>query len=324
MKQTPSILTQTPWKAGFFHFGKAEFPRSAYFNCGLVSRPDGNWLAVRRAVFDRAVRVGKNDIVAFKLDDKIPLHGIRVKLTKTFEGEHYEDPRAIYHKGITYVSCTDFVWSSKGWSGAHQIIEAVNNNWESIKRFDPVYGRNGAGIGQNSGQEKNWLWFFHNDEPHLVYNGRPHIVARFSHDFRHREDYKTDNKHPWRWGEIRGGTPPVLVNGEYWTFFHSSTPWHPPYRQYHMGAYAFQAEPPFAITKMTHKPLLSGSDQDKWAQGKPIVVFPCGATYRNNQWFVTGGCNDLCCFWIEIPHEGLLEYTQPRSAPMRFLERVMS
>jgi len=54
-------------------------------------------------------------------------------------------------------------------------------------------------------------------------------------------------------------------------------------------------------------PLLSGSRKDRWSTKKPLVVFPGGAVMRDGKWFVVGGCNDLDCFWVEIPHASLLD-----------------
>jgi predicted GH43/DUF377 family glycosyl hydrolase len=115
----------------------------------------------------------------------------------------------------------------------------------------------------------------------------------------------------WPWGQPRGGTPPVLVDGEYWSFFHSciDDPYHT--RRYFMGAYAFSAMPPFRITRMSRTPIMAGSNKDRWGNGKPLVVFPCGALLRNGIWMVTLGVNDLNCAWVEIPHESLLEQTVP-------------
>src|SRR6266404_557243 len=104
---------------------------------------------------------------------------------------------------------------------------------------------------------------------------------------------------------IRGGSPPVMAEGEYWTFFHSSMPWVPGKRRYFMGAYAFEPHAPFRVTKITGGPLLVGNYRDPWKEGVPLVVFPGGAIYHDGKWFVTLGLNDLKCAWIEIPHDAL-------------------
>ncbi len=59
------------------------------------------------------------------------------------------------------------------------------------------------------------------------------------------------------WGDIRGGTPARLVDGVYITFFHA---WKkcPDTKNffYMMGAYTFEAQPPFRILQITPNPIL--------------------------------------------------------------------
>jgi hypothetical protein len=74
-----------------------------------------------------------------------------------------------------------------------------------------------------------------------------------------------------------------------------------------MGVYAFMAEPPFRVTRMSTVPILSGSQNDEWHEGLPLVVFPCGALLRNGQWLVTMGVNDCASAWIEIPHKDVVK-----------------
>lgn len=301
------------WQAGIFDFGKAKLTGIDYFNCGLMRQWGKLWLVARRSRWKKNIAFGVNDVMAFDVDPETmtPLTGRRVALEQRYEAEGFEDPRALARDGRAYVSCCDFVMNRRGWTGAHQIITEVDSEWRTIRRYDPEYGKNGGDTGRNKGHEKNWLWFFHENRVHLVYQGSPHLVVEFDDTglcllplVEHKTEW--DNT-VWRFGEIRGGTPPVLRNGEYWTFFHSSTPWLHPRRQYHMGAYAFSYDPPFRITRITPQPLLSGSQRDRWHPGKPLVCFPCGALLEDDTWLVTGGSNDLDCFWAKIPHRDLLD-----------------
>lgn len=307
------IESQNPdWPCGFFDFGKLNQPGIDYFNCGLVERPDGTWLVTRRSKAHPKIQLGMNDIMCFLLEDKMPVKGIKANIHAPFPGlEHFEDPRAVYHNGTTYLCCCNFIIKNNGWTGAHQIVAAMNDEWNCLKRYDPNYGKNGDSLGSNTGIEKNWLWFFYNNDPHLVYLTNPHTIVRCNREFVPQTEFVTQSDLPWQHGEPRGGTPPVLVNGEYWSFFHSSTNWRTqaPTRQYHMGAYAFESRPPFRITRMTNHPILSGSAYNRWVQTKPLVVFPNGALLKDGVWFVTGGSNDIESFWIDIPHKELKTLT---------------
>ena len=312
----PSITQQTKWPCKFFDFGKAKTKEVCFFNCGLVERPDGLWLITRRSRNERNVKIGYNDLMAFRMDENKNLqYGLTMRFQHFFDHEHFEDARAIYHKGVTYISACNFVVinNGRGWTGAHQTLNVIRrvdpkNVWVVDQRIDPVYGFNGAAIGKDTGAEKNWLWFFHQGLLHLVYQTDPHIVARFSPNGVFEQEYKTgSNPLKWDYGIIRGGTPPVLTeNGdEYLSFFHSSLPDEKYHRRYYMGAYTFEAQPPFKITRITRSPLLAGSAADVWSKDKPLVVFPCGSRLKGGKWLVTMGVNDLTSAWIEIPHSDL-------------------
>lgn len=306
-----SIRTQTPWECEFFDFGKAKQAGTDFFNAGLVERPDGMWLVTRRAR-NWENQAGFNDVVAFKLQDKVPQYGVPLKFKKAFADQHYEDPRSIYYNGQTFVSCTSFLILSRNrWTRAHQTLSAVNDKWVATQQFSAQYGFNGKMVLDNKGLEKNWLWFVHQDQLHMVYATVPHTVVPFGWNLKPDKPFITTATNPaWTYGEKRGGTPPVKVGGEYWSFFHSSLPWINQKRRYHMGCYAFEAYPPFAITRMTSKPLLIGSRHDPWDAKKPACVFPTGSIFKDGMWTVTGGCNDLLSFWIDIPHSDLEERTE--------------
>src|SRR5271157_858711 len=105
----PSIVQQTKWPCQFFNFGKAQPQNVCFFNCGLVERPDGLWLIVRRSRNERNIRIGYNDLMAFLLDGKTPSFGLAIRTQHFFDREHFEDPRAIYHRGTTYISACNFI-----------------------------------------------------------------------------------------------------------------------------------------------------------------------------------------------------------------------
>lgn len=349
----PSITAQTRWRCGFFNFdgpsgqnGRGGREQYAFFNPGLVERPDGLWLIARRSKNERRFRVGFNDLVAAKLEEgTYQVKGYVPIVTRHyFDREHFEDPRAIYHNGVTYISACNFVIvnNGNGWTGAHQTMNAIHGthwsrHWQVQERFDPVFGYNGARIGQDTGMEKNWLWWVaptgHQRDAglnfYLVYKASPHVVAQFDSQFIFMQEFKTENdaSKKWPYGTIRGGTPPVMVNGEYLTFFHSSLPTGDQYhRRYYMGAYTFEAQPPFTMKRMTMEPLLVGSWQDRWAPNKPLVVFPCGSRLKHGNWLVTMGVNDLEAAWIEIPQLELDQLLRPlipeRSLVGRLIDKL--
>jgi predicted GH43/DUF377 family glycosyl hydrolase len=303
----PSFVHQG-WESGLFDFGKALKKGVDYFNCAFLQRNAELWLIVRRAEWGRRDAFGYNSLMAFSIspDTLRPHIGYAVHMGKSFDIEHFEDPRAYFVKGRTFVSACNFIRNPGGMRYPHQVICELNDDWTLNKRYDPIYSKNGKSVADNLGHEKNWTWFWERDTRFLNYS--PGVVAEFTHDFKWTgEEWKTEvpDENLWAYGIMRGGSPPVFHNGEYWTFFHSAVPWKFGRRQYHTGAYAFEPKPPFRITKITIDPLLSGSVDDGGTPDKPPCLFVCSAILIGNKWLLSFGVNDHSCGWCKIPHKEL-------------------
>lgn len=318
--ETPKLEEQARiagWRAGIFDFGIAEEEGISYFNPGIVRRPDGLWLIVRRSVDTPGMTFGRNDICAFKLHEETrrPEFGRPLVFPDSQADEQFEDARVCRWNDQTWVSTVNFIWYGDGsWTGAHICLGYFRDDpeWTPVARRDPEVGTNLGHAGHTNGRHnKNLLFWFHNDKLHLIYTSDPWDVVEFGSRWEDQTHHRGDGV-KWKYGHVRGGTPPVLVDGLYWTFFHSSVPWHGRLRRYYMGAMAFEAVAPFKPIYITPEPLLIGSQKDFWHEGKPLVVFPCGALYENEKWFVTFGVNDLKSGWCEIPHEDLKELAQPK------------
>lgn len=308
-RDVPSILEQTPFQVGFYGFGKARPEGVRFFNLAIVEREGKDFLLTRRATPNTAIAAGMNDIVAFELSNNNPVYMHQVGFKGPYKDQHFEDPRAVVIGGRVMISVTSFTTKGNNvTSYPHQLIGAAAENWRVAPCYDPIYGTNGGSCATCTGHEKNWLWFEHDGIPMFVYSNYPHIVVEMPDFMTTSRIHKTEVRNPfWMHGEIRGGTPPVRIGDEYLSFFHSSLPWVSHKRRYHMGAYCFEAKPPFKITRSSLLPILSGSRNDPWVQGLPLVVFPCGAILRNGEWLVTLGVNDCESAWIRIPHERLME-----------------
>jgi predicted GH43/DUF377 family glycosyl hydrolase len=331
--KTPTLIEQAEskgWRAGVFDFGKAGAPNVAHFNPSLIERPDGLWLMVRRAEFNEGFGAfGLNSIVAFKLKDEqslMPTFGKRLQFLNTQPDEQFEDPRCVFHGNHAWVSVCNFIWYNTGeWTGAHQSLgvftidtQDTEQDWTCIRRYAPEVGGNSPHVNeQGKYHEKNWLWWFHQDRLTVLYQSNPWKTAQFGEKWEDATPYEHDFGAAWGYGDIRGGTPPVLMDGLYWTFFHSSVPWVSRFRRYYMGAVAFEAEPPFTPLLITHEPLLIGNQNDRWAPGKPLVVFPCGARIKDDKWLVTYGINDLSSGWVEIPHDDIIRLARPITKPKK-------
>lgn len=310
--EVPSITKQTKWPVKFTSFGRAEAPNIRYFNTTIINRDDAEWMVARKSEGFDLTRMGENSLVAFKLDDnRNPIAFTPIQLqTTSYKDQHFEDPRITWIGGEMFLSyCTFQIFNRDFYSGAHQQACKLDANFVPQSRWDPIYGHNGGSILTGTGNEKNWVFFEHDSTIHTVYNTEPHTVVRWYGE--NVSEIHETSVPEWEFGHKRGGTPPVRIGDEYLCFFHSSTMWTEKKRRYHMGAYTFQAKPPFRVTRTTIHPILSGSKNDPWREGLPLVVFPCGAILKNNKWVVTMGVNDFCTAWIEIPHRELEKHLHP-------------
>jgi hypothetical protein len=151
------------------------------------------------------------------------------------------------------------------------------------------------GFGENSiGLEKNWQFFSHEGALRFVYSVVPHVVVTLNADYKVASIASTQ---PAIADPLRGGTPPVRFGERYISFphFHRECPGHS--RRYGFSAYAFQADPPFAVVGVTEAlimaseadPILPNPAVPYWT---PLVVFPCGALLHDEEWTVSAGVND--------------------------------
>lgn len=314
----PELVRQTPWECGNILLPKE--PAVFYFNAAVFKNKVGKTILFARRCRNKRQAEGdqhvekwseENDIVAFELNSEMrALNKSMISLPSQYPNENFEDPRVVQFGDHIGLSCCTFVPTK---SYAHQALFLLDHNLNSVGRFDPLFGKNYAQAGINEGHEKNWLWFVHAGAPHLVYSANPHVVVGMNGRLEQQKVHKTYEFNPlWKFGEVRGGSNPILVDGLYWTFFHSSLPWVGGKRRYYMGAYAFLPEPPFRIVRMSTMPLLSGTNKQDWWPGLPAVVFPCGSYFDSNtlNFVVSYGINDVSCGYIKIPFTDLMDLTR--------------
>lgn len=289
--QAPRLSSQTPWDVGLFDFRDDHPEGTRYFNPSITKTADGKLELYTRRWRRMPANEFMNDICRWDLNALGPSNKTVVSLPRPKGTEHHEDPRVVYFKDSTHLSCCTFNIGDP----ATQLQAGLNEYGVSIWHTIP-------GIGDNQkNHEKNWLFFEYEGEMAMVYMTRPHHVIFQG------EDYVTHKTNPlWNHGIPRGGTPPVRVGDEYFSFFHSSMPWRRCKNRYYMGAYAFEAKPPFNITRMSTLPILSGSPEEPMNDESPLVVFPGGALLGGDEWFVVYGVNDEASGWIRIPHQELL------------------
>jgi len=145
--------------------------------------------------------------------------------------------------------------------------------------------------------EKNWGPFEYakaggEPELHYEYLLQPHRILKVSDPHKGTlehvvyQNFGTVRNGGWPivWGQLRGGTAPRLIDGEYFSFFHSSFKDGQGIVWYIMGAYTFNPEPPFAITRISQYPLMFKSIYDtpflNTASPGKRVIFPGGFSHE--------------------------------------------
>lgn len=171
-------------------------------------------------------------------------------------------------------------------------------------------------------KEKNWVPFNYDNHLFLGYSLVPHKIFMPIPRTNTCVTLATTaaSTKNWYWGELRGGTPALLVDGDYLAFFHSSKGMATVQSQgerithYYMGAYTFSSHYPFDITKISPCPLVhpsfyDGPAHDTW---KPIrVVFPCGYVHDQDYIWVSYGKQDFEMWIAKIDKQKLLQSLVP-------------
>lgn len=313
-KDPPSFMRQTQWQSGTFDLPYK--PGTCYFNSGIESIEGRLHLFTRRYRYklrNFGAHFGVNDLAVCPLTDDLKMSGHLIVPIPPgrFEGEQWEDPRAMIIDGQCYVGMATYV-HGKRWSIRQSLVRMADD----LSRFSVFaevdYGGNASTPERGTEHEKNWLWFQSDGDLQCVYTLEPMRVFSIRNGDQASESVPI--KH-WRFGRIRGGSPPVRIDDEFLLFFHSSRPWVDEYgrgrRRYYMGALTMTVRPPFRLTSITPNPLLIGSHHDIRELSSPLVVFPCGAKLIDNAWLVTMGINDERCGWIKIPHAELCKLLKP-------------
>lgn len=170
-------------------------------------------------------------------------------------------------------------------------------------------------------QEKNWVPFVYQNAILLSYSISPHRVL-FPVPLENTcLPFSTSPKRAeWDWGILRGGTTALKVGNQYLGFFHSvkdMTTVQSGYENmahYFMGAYTFEADPPFAVTGMSPKPIVANSfyEGPMYQTWKPLrVVFPGGFIHDKDFIWVAYGRQDHEIWVVKFDKQGLLNSLIP-------------
>ena len=172
--------------------------------------------------------------------------------------------------------------------------------------------------------EKNWVPFEYMGELHLAYSLVPHRILQPIFGTNSCASVANSlSGIKWNWGVLRGGTTALREGNEYLSFFHSCKSMSTQHSKgkciphYFMGAYTFSAEPPFAITRISPRPIIgknfyTGKAHKTW---KPVcVVFPGGFISEEMHIWVLYGRQDHEIWVAKLDKEALFNSLVPVSA----------
>lgn len=180
--------------------------------------------------------------------------------------------------------------------------------------------------GENSCKpEKNWVPFSYKNSLLFAYSIQPHVI--FFPSYTCSECFsicRTVSNIVWKWGQLRGGTPAICVNGRYLAFFHSSRLCRSEESDgeesthYFIGAYTFADREPFALEGISPRPIIGHgfySGRRYKPFGVPVqAVFPGGLVQDGDYVWLSFGRQDHEIWLAKIHTKTLLDSLIPLSA----------
>lgn len=217
------------------------------------------------------------------------------------DGRRAEDARLFMYKGDLWTSYTCY----------HAQGVRSHQRYARIDEYGTVREDYGLTPPSPRVTEKNWQFFEHDGKLYTAYLINPHKIFEVQQD-QVIPRHTTAIISPWEYGELHGGTPPIEVDGYYYSFFHSWIAQPPIRRKYYAGVYRFHNKPPFKVANISKRPLMEASSDDmkKYAvnhesavQSLYSIVFPGGAIFENGKWTISYGYQDAECRIAQFTHE---------------------
>ena len=234
-----------------------------------------------------------------------------------------EDPRILAHNEelfVTFNYCNHTKWSHR--RIAYMKVKVRYEEFQVRSQVIFMTAQNAPYTDQ-----KNWMPFFYHGKLFFVYSMFPHHILYPFHDTvdgqrRHGEEHAVVaesvavtamTNFTWPYGELRGGTPALLLGDVYLAFFHSSRRGAKTKRTYFMGAYTFSSAPPFQILSISQEPIVA----KQFYQGKfssptfDYVVFPTSFLYDQYRVYLYVGKQDTETWMMVLNRSALLASLVP-------------
>lgn len=252
----------------------------------------------RRLLCYRTGRNGSQIHICELNGQMFPGPSTRLELTHERAIDGREDPRLFIHAGRLHVSYGGY--NGKIGQKEPSVASCLYARLTDDLRVEQIYYPD---FKSRAAWEKNWTWFSWSGELFAVYDVVPHTVLHVVHD--RAELFQRVAWVPnWKGGMLRGGASPILVDEEFWCFFHGAVEpggWTPygiaQRRMYSIGVYTFQADAPFKPVRYTPDPILWADPSAHPAGFWCDAVFPAGAVLDGDRWLVSAGVMDA---WTAI------------------------
>lgn len=193
-----------------------------------------------------------------------------------------EDPRLFVHRGQLHVSYTGCTFS-KGKLHVSICVARLDENLNVEYTWYPH-------CPARQEWEKNWGFFSNQGDLYAVHSISPHRILLMARHDAWEFPAEKFTLPGGVFGLLRGGCPPILHNGEYYSFFHGCTK--PRWGTYSIGVYTFSSVHPFHPKRFCPSPLLWPTPSEKPSPMVADVVFPAGAILRDGHWHVSYGYYD--------------------------------
>lgn len=231
-----------------------------------------------------------------------------------------QDPRLIPVGDRLFVVYNNILEEVTDREMRRMVVSELFFDGDQFSAGTPEYVKNYPGKNDQR-YEKNWVPFDHNGKLMFAYSISPHRIFRPLLGTETCELVSsTSTNFQWDWGMLCGGTQAFLDNGQYLAFFHSWT--NLPSVQsggkkichYVMGAYTFQAEPPFAITSISPVPMTAENFyrppyHKTW---KPMrCIFPGGLIIDEDYLWIAYGRQDHEIWIAKLDKKKLYESLVP-------------
>lgn len=284
-----------------------------YFNPAVFS-VNGRFAMVFRSVIGE----GKRTLMTCWLNDAllpVPTSIKSIDNELSVGSDWHADPRVYWIAGRLFMVFNNGM--PRDGSGNDQWV--VELNQESLKPVGIPRKLVLSGM-QRRKIEKNWQFFAPGNNPTevlIVYSINPHVILQAVNLLTEENGpvlcvprYVSRKLGWYFYPEMRGGTPPLLVDDKYWSFFHYIKKGLNRKKTYFAGWYCFDAQPPFKATERSVKPIICANNPPLLPQlNKTVtaVVYPAGAVFdgRFRKWYISYGLNDEAMRIVVLKHDFL-------------------